>query len=70
MITFNVKLLLPSIPNYIIAESNPVQRQDGFSEAPKFGIEELTDEQLRALGAEWTEELVRRARHKRTGAQR
>lgn len=58
-----VRLKTPSIPNFITVElpSLSKQRQDGFKEAPKIDIADLTNPQLNELAAEWKRELLEAA---------
>lgn len=62
-----VNFEVPRVPNYLI-QSMPVgQRQDGFKEAPKVSIAELTDDELREVGTLWTTALLNRASEIRRG---
>jgi len=61
MATIETKLMVPKVPNFIIHETEPGRRQDGFKEAAKTSIGDLTDEQLRDIGKEWTEALIAHA---------
>lgn len=55
-ITHPVKLELPTVPNCI-------RIQDGDGTLP---LQELSDETLRQLGRRWTEELIGKARARRS----
>lgn len=58
----NVKIITPTVPNFItISLSVRGQRQDGFKEAPKVRVGDLSDEQLETVAKEWREELFKRA---------
>ena len=61
MITKTVKYHIPKVPTFLIQEVRPVQRQDGFSEAPKTRIDEFSDDELRFIGEQWTDALITRA---------
>lgn len=39
------KVKKPTMPNYLILESPPAKKQDGFKEAPKVHVSELSEEQ-------------------------
>jgi hypothetical protein len=49
-------VLVPRVPNYILSASEA---------DVKWPLSDFEEEQLRAIGAEWTEELVRRAKEQR-----
>ena len=61
MATIETKLQVPRVPNFIIHETKPGSREDGWKDGPKTSIGDLTDEQLREIGEEWTEALIARA---------
>ena len=48
-----IKIEIPSTPNYIKVGDVAL------------GIEEFTDDELKQLGTEWTEELIKKAGKKR-----
>ena len=61
IVTRSVTLQLPTVPNYIIHVVPPRRRQDGFSEAPKTDVADLSDEEIDAIGKAWLEALRARA---------
>lgn len=68
MATHALKLKAPQVPNYIFLDMPVGRRQDGF-EAPKMDVAMLTDEQLREIGAEWLDALIKNAHARRSGGQ-
>lgn len=60
-----IQYQLPRVPNFLIQIMPPRRRQDGFAESPKASIAEFTDDELRAIGAEWTEALLAHAQELR-----
>jgi hypothetical protein len=61
MVAVSRKLSTPRVPNFIMFEQPVGRRSEGFKPGDKISIADLTDEQLRAIGAEWTSNLVARA---------
>lgn len=59
------KLITPSVPNFIIVESLPSKRQDGFKEGPKISIGDLPDAVLEEIANDWKNALLQRARQMR-----
>lgn len=57
-ITFERTVRLPTVPNFIFV--HPFS-----SDNNKVSIGDLTDEELRRIGKEWTEALLRRAQEVR-----
>lgn len=55
-ISFERDVRLPTVPNFIFY---------GSRDSEKVSVGELTDAELRRLGKEWTEALVRRAQEVR-----
>lgn len=53
---------IPSVPNFILLEMPPVRRQDGWQEAPKVSIADMSELQLREIGRLWTNALIARAK--------
>lgn len=58
---YKTKLSIPSLPNYVFIDIPHVgKRQDGPKfDRPKIDIKDLTVPELKQLGAEWTEALIR-----------
>jgi hypothetical protein len=54
-----LKLKIPAIPNYIFEYTS---RSEGVYNHRSFSIKDLTDSQLRAIGAAWIENLLETAR--------
>lgn len=59
-----VELLVPSVPNFIMLNDKPKfgLKQDGFkpNERNKISIADLSEDELREIGAEWIEALLAR----------
>lgn len=53
---------IPEVPNFIILKSDPIEKAAGWTEAPKVSITKFTNEELTAIGAEWTKKLIARAK--------
>lgn len=66
MSQIKLKLKTPSTPNYIIIESPPGFRQDGYQESPKISIGELSNETLEEIAREWKVELLAKAQRIRS----
>ena len=56
-ITFERTVRLPMVPNFIFVRP--------YGDNNKVSIGDLTDEELRRIGKEWTEALLRRAQEVR-----
>lgn len=56
-----VGLSLPMLPNFV----RPLFRSRDDSEPMLLDVADLTDEELRALGNEWTEALIAHANRRR-----
>lgn len=59
-IMYQQQLRVPMVPNYIMIETKrggPVV----IGESPKISIADLTEQQLRAIGAAWTDDLINQA---------
>lgn len=66
MAKIEIELEIPSVPNFIFAKNRkPGRRQDGWKEAAKFAIAELSDEQLGSIADDWKVALLERARESR-----
>ncbi len=52
-LTVKMDVTVPMLPNFV------------FTSAGKVGVEMLTDEALKQLGAAWTEALIRHAQERR-----
>lgn len=63
------KLITPRVPNFILIESEPVLRQDGWKELPKVPVGDLTDETLEEIVREWRIALFRNAERQRETGQ-
>lgn len=61
MNVMRVRLLPFSTPNYVIAASEPVMRQDGFKEAPKWPLSELDAETLAAMCDDFRAAIFKKA---------
>lgn len=57
-----VHIKLPALPNFITGTSH---QQPNAVQEHKFDVSELSDEQLRSIGADWTSALVEHARQRR-----
>lgn len=55
------KLLIPSVPIYILIESKIGERQDGFSDGERISIADLNNEVLEQIADEWKNELIKQA---------
>lgn len=55
MTTIELKLKTPRVPNYIGLEDNITHNRDGGA---KIHISKLSEEQLREIGKQWTEDLI------------
>lgn len=62
MSEITLKLKTPETPNFIIIGTTPGMRQEGFQEAPKVSVADLTDIQLGRIADEWKENLLMKAR--------
>lgn len=49
------------VPNYVIAVGNPGKREDGFQEAPKYPLSDLSAETLEQMCREFRAEVFRKA---------
>jgi hypothetical protein len=68
-ITVNYEVEIPRVPNYLIlANQPPGTRQEGFREAPKVDIAQVSDEVLTEIGAAWTRALIVVAEQRRKGS--
>lgn len=56
-----VKLKPFTVPNYVIVDADPVPRQEGFQEAPKYALKDLPAETLEALCEVFTEGVFKKA---------
>lgn len=54
-ILFKTKIKIPMVPNYVFSEEKNVQ----------YSVSEFTDEQLKEIGRQWTENLIKRAKEQR-----
>lgn len=55
------KLKTPSVPSFIFMEMPVGRKQDGFTEAPKISIADLSNETLEEIASDWKFELLRTA---------
>jgi len=60
-ISTSVRLKPFMVPNYVIQETPPRSRADGFREAPKFALHELDDLTLQALCDQFVEDVFAKA---------
>lgn len=49
----SIEIKTPRVPNFILTDYKPIP------------IENFTEEELREIGKDWTEELVRHAKHRK-----
>ena len=61
-ITTGVMLKPFTVPNFVIQETPPRSRADGFREAPKFALHELDDFTLQALCDQFVEDVFAKAK--------
>jgi hypothetical protein len=59
-----IKLELPTLPNYLRTASIKLPTEKGAVD-----VSELTEAELRQLGAEWTEALIKHADERRNNAE-
>lgn len=52
---FNVKLVMPMMPNFLSIQMPPGRREDGFKEGPKISVADLSDEQVEQFISLWGE---------------
>lgn len=64
-LTTEIVYLIPRIPNFIMHESKPRPKQNGFTEGPKTPIGGLTDNQLIEIADQWKLNLLEKARSDR-----
>lgn len=50
-----------SVPNYVTVKMPPGNKQDGFREAPKFHLSELSEETLNALCEQFKKDVFEKA---------
>jgi len=62
MIKNTVDLKPFRVPNYVIQEVPPGRRQDGFKEAPKYHLSELSDDVLAALCDQFRLDVMAKAK--------
>ena len=60
-ITTSVKLKPFRAPNYVIVDTPPRPRSEGFQEAPKYHVSELSEETLNALCDQFREDVMAKA---------
>ena len=60
-VSIKVKLRPFTVPNYVIHETPPERRQNGFLEAPKTALKDLDDQTLSALCEEFAESVFKKA---------
>ena len=58
------EIKIPKTPNFIVSGGNTADEQD----QRMIPIHELTDDQLEAIGAAWTRDLIKDAQRKRKAA--
>ena len=61
-ITTEIQLLPFRVPNYVIQKVPVRPRQDGYHEAPKYHLSELSEETLMAMCAEFQVAVLAKAR--------
>lgn len=54
MIFQKIKIKIPRVPNFLLGENN-------YS----FPVKHFTEKQLRQIGKEWTQDLIKRAKQQR-----
>lgn len=59
------KLKIPSVPNFILIETPPGLRQEGWKESMSISIADLSPETLIEIADEWKKELLAKAQMKR-----
>jgi hypothetical protein len=59
------KLKIPQVPNFILIETPPGLRQEGWKESPSISIADLPPETLIEIADEWKKELLAKAEIKR-----
>ena len=65
MSTVTLKLITPSVPNFIRIEMPPGIRGEGHKELPALDIADLSEQQLREIASDWQTELFRAAEARR-----
>lgn len=67
MVTFEMKLITPRAPNYIILDDGHVgSRGDGMKERPTIAVSQLSKEQKDALAKAWRDDLDAVAERQKT----
>jgi len=67
----NLKLITPSVPNYIFIEMPGVaQKQDGFKQAPKVSLADLSISQLESIAGDWRAALLDNAHRMRNNSEK
>lgn len=62
MVEITLKLKTPEVPNFVMVESTPGMRQEGFSEGLKVSIADLSEAQLEKLADDWKISLVNKSK--------
>ena len=65
MADIKMKLITPSVPNFIFIAGPAGKRQDGWKESPKIALGDLNDGQLQDIAEEWLQALFDRANEQR-----
>jgi hypothetical protein len=61
MIKTDVELHPFRVPNYVIVKTEPKPRQDGYSEAPKYHLSELSESVLNELCEQFKKDVFIKA---------
>ena len=59
--TIEIKLKPFTVPNFVLVEEQPKERQEGFSEGRKYALNELDAETLEALCWKFKQEVFTKA---------
>jgi len=65
MAEIKMKLKTPSVPNFIVIETTPGKREDGFKEAPTIRVGDLSNETLEEIAEDWKRALFENAARQR-----
>jgi hypothetical protein len=63
--TFKVKLKPFTVPNYVLVDLPPGKREDGFTEGPKYRLEDLDPVTLEAMCDEFRDAVFGKAKKSR-----
>lgn len=59
--TIKLKLKPFSVPNFVLVEATPKQRQEGFKDASSYPLSDLDERTLMILCDEFTESVFKKA---------